>query len=194
MKNTKNDFIIIDLSGSEFPSSEGFMYDSTGVRCDYFFWIIGGDSSCNNGHIGSFYDFVGQGNKNSYLWHIEKKKWVKGPKYHNKINKTFHYSCAVALNKSAILFTGLVEVKHSIGQSLNEFEDLNDGFPNKYNVLYNFNSKLWIEQESLDFRKDNIGNFEYMYSTTCVVNHGKKDKRYNSLNQKQNHNFSNFDS
>ena len=169
------------------------MLDSTGVRFGNFFWIIGGDSSCNNGHTGSFYEFVGQGNKNSYLWQIDKKKWVKGPKYHNKINKTFHYSCAVALNNSAILFIGLIEVMHSTGQSMDEFEEINEGFPNKYNVLYNFISKLWIEQESLDFHRDNIGNFDYMYSTTCIIIHGKKNKRYSTVNFKNMKNqFSNF--
>ena len=162
--------------GSEFPSSEGFMHDSTGVRFDKFFWIIGGDSTCDKKPAGSFYGIAGQGNKNSYLWHVDKNRWVKGPQYHNKINKTFHYSCALALNKSSILFIGLVEVG-CMECSLEEFLEVNDGFANKYSVIYNFDTKLWIDQESLNYHRDDIGNFEYTYLTACNIHHGKKKKR-----------------
>ena len=162
--------------GSEFPSSEGFMHDSTGIRFDKFFWIIGGDSTCDKKPAGSFYGIAGQGNKNSYLWHVDKNRWVKGPLYHKKINKTFHYSCALALNKSSILFIGLVEVG-CMECSLEEFLEVNDGFANKYSVIYNFDTKLWIDQESLNYHRDDIGNFEYTYLTACNIHHGKKKKR-----------------
>ena len=120
--------------------------------------------------VASFYGIAGQGNKNSYLWHVDKNRWVKGPQYHKKINKTFHYSCALALNKSSILFIGLLEVE--------EFWKFNNAFPNKYTVIYNFDTKLWIDQESLNYHINDIGNFEYTYLTACNIHHEKKNKRY----------------
>ena len=64
-------------SGSELPV-KGFSSDSSGVRFNHFYWIIGGHTPCS-GTLSTFLEWFdpayGQGNLNSYLWSIKKRKW-----------------------------------------------------------------------------------------------------------------------
>ena len=109
--------------------SKGFNIDSTGVRFGHFFWLIGGESRCNEDQVGVFdANSKGKKNKNSYIWSTKKKKWFPGPEYHRQTKYIFHYSCAVPLNVSAILFVGLQKLLNGNDDGLanEEFFRLND--------------------------------------------------------------------
>ena len=137
--------------------------------------MIGGELKCNDQRYG---ELRGERNPNSYLWSLKKKKWLKGPQYDQKTKFAFHYSCGVALNSTAILFIGLLKIKHSPdGLSLFDIFELNEDFPNKYVCIYNFERKMWVEQESLDFTMNDIHYFTHDYNPSCVVEQNKKSSR-----------------
>ena len=92
-------------------------------------------------------------NEQSYIWHIQKKKWMYGPKYDHLLKFTFHYACPIAMNSSAVLFIGLFYV---------DPESFNIQYPKpKYTMMYNFESKTWTQQDSLYFENDRGGSSIY---------------------------------
>ena len=138
--------------------------------------MVGGALKCTEVSVNG--DVRGKRNPNSYLWSLKKKKWLKGPQYYQKTKYAFHYSCGVALNSTAVLFVGLLKVINSSDDlSLSEFLELNEHFPNKYVSIYNFERKIWVEQEPLDFTMNDVRNFDYDYNPSCVVEQNKKSSR-----------------
>ena len=136
-----------------------FNYDSTGVRFGQYFWLIGGTNQVN-------LVWTSLRNKNSYLWSIQKKKWITGPKYPD-LPLTFSYACPIVLNSTVILFIGLI-------MESDYFDDV-DG-PPKYTVTYDFETKAWLEQDSLDFFNDKKV-VRYEKNTACVMEKSKNSSR-----------------
>ena len=88
----------------------------------------------------------------SYIWNINKKKWTYGPRYEHAMKFTFHYACPITLNTSA------VEKVSYIKQVPKP----------KYTYIYNFETKIWTQQDSLDFGNEKflIGYDQNMACTT----------------------------
>ena len=70
-----------DSSFNDIPDGDGFSVGSNGVRIGNFYWMIGGHHYCqslqaimSNEAISAF----DSRNKNSFLWSISKRKWIKG--------------------------------------------------------------------------------------------------------------------
>ena len=138
---------------------DGFGIGSTGVRFGQFFWLIGGVTACNGRvFMNGQFDLA---NKNSYIWSIQKKKWFLGPKYPN-LTLAFDYACPIVLDSTIILFIGLVEKPY--------FHDDPLGAP-KHTITYDFETKLWKQQESLDFPTDKV------VFTACVMEKSENSSR-----------------
>ena len=152
---------------------KGFSSDSSGVRFNHFYWIIGGHTPCF-GTLSTFLEWFdpayGQGNLNSNLWSIKKRKWIDGPEYPHDTNYTFKHTCALALNASSVLFIGLLRMDLPV--YLNE---MYDQYPNSYTVIYNFDKDEWNAQESLFTTWDE--DMYFSYSTACTIEQQKKEKR-----------------
>ena len=83
-----------------------------------------------------------------------------GPKYYHLMKFTFHYACPIALNTTAVLFIGLFYVD-------TEATDFQYPKP-KHTMIYNFETKTWTKQDSLDFSNEKflIGYDQNMACTT----------------------------
>ena len=131
--------------------------DSTGIRFGQNFWLIGGLRTC-----GAKSSFMPQFERNeySYIWNTYKKRWTQGPKYYHLMKYTFHYACPIALNTTAVLFIGLFYVD-------TEATDFQYPKP-KHTMIYNFETKTWTKQQSLDFGNEKflIGYDQNMACTT----------------------------
>ena len=154
------------IFGSDLPS--GFAEDLTGVKFGHWFWFIGGEK--NPFGVGDM-----TRNPNSYLWSMNKKRWFKGPQYYSKTKYVFHYTCGIPLNSSAILFVGL--------KNTNNFDTTIN--PNKYVCIYNFDTKTWVEQDSLIFRVNDLQLMKYDYNPACVIEQNKDSSRYIPKNLKE---------
>ena len=105
----------------------------------------------------------------SYIWNIQKKKWTYGPKYEHVMKFTFHYACPIALNTSAVLFIGLfyVEKVSYIFQVPKP----------KHTYIYNFETKIWTQQDSLDFGEENFLT-GYDQNMACAAEQKKDYDRF----------------
>ena len=165
---------------------KGFGKDSTGVRVGNWFWLIGGETYCLDfeSNCGFFTGFFSK-NKNSYLWNINKRKWITGPQYHKETKYIFHYTCPLALNSSAIIFIGLEKfdlAALTLAAQTNNFDSIdfinkNGSFIPKFTSIYNFDTKSWIDQDSLDFTMKGDLKFEFDYNPACAIEQRKNESR-----------------
>ena len=143
---------------------DGFGVGSTSVRFGKFLWLIGGLTACfGGGHTNDQFELA---NKNSYFWSIQKKKWVLGPKY-PALALAFDYACPIVLDSTTILFIGLVGKPNYYDGPVG---------PPKYTLTYDFETKLWNQQDSLDFPTDEIVYHEK--NIACVLEKSKTSSRY----------------
>ena len=76
---------------------------------------------------------------------------------------TFHYACPIALNTSAVLFIGLFYV---------ETDTYDVQYPKpKHTMIYNFETKTWTKQDSLDFEEENLTGYDQ--NMACTTEHNK---------------------
>ena len=154
-------------------NGDGFNIDSNGIRIGNFYWIIGGLHYCRTLPVIQMSGLspVNKRNKNSYLWSISKRKWIRGPPFAPKTGYLFHYACSVALNSSAVLFVGITEknVKYSDQEHPLYVLYL---FGNQNTAIYNFETKTWIKQDPLGI---NVTNNES--HVTCSIYHAKVKSR-----------------
>ena len=114
-------------------------------------------------------------NANSMLWSLSKKKWLNGPDYMKETNIRFGHTCAIAINKTAVLFIGLQQDANYY------FANNKDKVPNDIVITYNFEFYSWALQDFLPFNgsvpiKHTIS--EYVYAdTSCAVLHEKVRSR-----------------
>ena len=166
------------FSGSELPV-KGFTSDSSGVRFGHFYWIIGGYTP-SSGTLTPFWGWsvdvqIGQENKNSYLWSIKKRKWINGPEYPHSTNYTFKHTCALTLNASSVLFVGLLRMDLAPVYLYDMYQ-----YPNSYTAIYNFESKKWIEQDTLFTTLDE--DIYFSFNTACTIEQNKREKRSVKVN------------
>ena len=107
------------------------------------------------------------GNNITYLWSIKKKRWFLGPNKQLDPTLISSYACPIVLNSTVILFIGLI-------MESDYFDDV-DG-PPKYTVTYDFETKAWLEQDSLDFFNDKKV-VRYEKNTACVMEKSKNSSR-----------------
>ena len=172
--------IFASFSGSKLIIKEnydlikGFTPDSTHIRVGNFFWLIGGSISCSS-PAAFFSSEVYSINDNSMLWSLSKKKWLNGPNYLWGTNLRFGHTCAVAINKTAVLFIGLRDDYKYY------FANNKAKVPNDNVIIYNFEFYSWALQDFLPFNgsvaiKHTIS--EYVYAdTSCAVLHEKVRSR-----------------
>ena len=110
-------------------------------------------------------------NKNSYLWSITKRKWIRGPSFAPKTGYLFHYACSVALNSSAVLFVGITEKNVEYSDPQNPLYVLYL-FGNQNTAIYNFKTKTWSKQKPLGI---NVTNNES--HVICSIYHDKIKSR-----------------
>ena len=112
-----------------------------------------------------------RGSNGSQIWSLSKQKWTPGPSYpkgYFSLN-----SCAIALNSTAVLVIGLIPVP---SQAFDEIYNWNHigTIPNPATLIYNFQSKSWVEQDSVPYAGY---PWEYFYDYSCQVVHEKNRKR-----------------
>ena len=155
-------------------SIRGFTPDSTHVRVGNFFWLIGGSVHSSLSPI-SNEPIVA--NTNSMIWSLSKNKWLNGPDYIHGTSQMhvpiiFGYTCAVAINKTAVLFIGLQDYSKSA------FDEL---APNDIVIIYNFEFNIWTLQNFLPFNGSipikHIISAHVYNDTSCVVLHEKVRSR-----------------
>ena len=161
--------------GSKLPiTSKGFNVDSSGVRIGNFFWVIGGANSCGKNELSGGLN-PGKDNEFSYLWSIQKMKWIVGPNLLPNSDYIFHYTCSVALNSSAVLFIGISErVIEANGDHYNPnnvtYYDTN--YKNNLVAIYNFDRNAWIIQQPI-----NIDVANERSPVICSIHHGKFESK-----------------
>ena len=168
--------ILTSFSGSKFMEMEGFTPDSTHVRVGNFFWLIGGSISCSPMPAFTLSSEVLYSiNKNSMLWSLSKNKWLNGPDYMKGNIFSFGHTCAIAINKTAVLFIGLQDDYKYY------FANNKAKVPNDIAIIYNFEFYSWALQDFLPFNrsvpiKHTIS--EYVKAdTSCTVLHEKVRSR-----------------
>ena len=154
---------------------KGFTPDSTHVRVGNFFWLIGGSISCSPLPLPPFSDQLYGINENSMLWSLSKKKWLNGPDYMKEHIFRFGHTCAVAINKTAVLFIGLQD------DDKYYYTNDKDKVPNDIVIIYNFEFNSWSLQDFLPFngsvpRKHTISAY-FNNDTSCSVIHEKVRSR-----------------
>ena len=109
------------------------------------------------------------GNKSTYLWSIQKKRWFLGPNKHPNPVLILSYACPIVLNSTSILFIGLIKLDPGLPLYASD--------PPNITMIYNFDNKAWTEQDSLDFTTKDIYINEYAHNPACTVDQQKDDKR-----------------
>ena len=99
----------------------------------------------------------------SYLWSIQKKKWLPGP---DVGDFSYDNACGVSLNTTSVLIIGAAKGPYIL---------INDHIET---LIYNFELKTLSYQHSLP-REFKGSSYEWYWSakTTCTVFHSKNSSR-----------------
>ena len=106
------------------------------------------------------------------IWSLSKNKWLKGPDSPEHTFR-FKHTCAIAINKTAVLFIGLYD-----DDILAKFDNQ---VPNDIVIIYNFEFNSWALQDFLPInesvpRKSTISSYVHI-DTSCGVIHEKVRSR-----------------
>ena len=107
------------------------------------------------------------------IWSLSKNKWLKGPDSPEHIFR-FEHTCAIAINKTAVLFIGLYH--DDILVNKNKIQ-----VPNDIVIIYNFEFNSWALQDFLPIngsvpKKSTISSYVHI-DTSCGVFHEKVRSR-----------------
>ena len=109
------------------------------------------------------------------IWSLTKNKWLKGPNT-PAMPIRFEHTCAIAINKTAVLFIGLYDVVISVKFDYNMTQ-----VPNDIVIIYNFEFNSWALQDFLPIngsvpKKSTISSYVHI-DTSCGVIHEKVRSR-----------------
>ena len=142
------------------------------VSINNFLWIIGGND-CQHYIDSNFPEWFDENTWNKWcsqvretrLWSFRSQKFSNGPLL--PLNFYFKYGCALALNRTLVLFIGC--------KVHNYFTDGYDYFSNGLTYTYNFVTKNWKHRKRMPL--ENYTCLQRRHYISCGVQH-RKNKRY----------------
>ena len=120
------------------------------------------------------------------IWSISKNKWIEGPDYMKgqDIPIKFEHTCAIAINKTAVLFIGLQHdaiLDQRYEQYIINNTKSKSQVPNDITIIYNFEFHSWALQDFLPINGSVPGNHSIssyvLNDTACGVIYEKVRSR-----------------